>query len=116
MAPDETLRSHILQLEQSLLSLTVRQSAQRVGELLSEDFMEFCSSGKIYRYHRGDIFITPAPGEIIDFSIRLLSPDCVLAVYRLVRDGGTGSLRSSVWQRIDGVWKMVFHQGTPEKL
>lgn len=110
---DEALSQSILELELSLLRPEVRQSAQCVEELLSADFMEFTSSGKNYRYQRGDIFNSPANGEIKDFSIQRLSEDCVLATYRFVRDDGTATLRSSVWQRSDRQWKIIFHQGTP---
>ena len=111
----EALRRQILQLEQSLLSPEVRLSAQRVEELIADEFVEFCSSGKVYRYSRGDIFHTPAQGRIEDFALRSLSPDCALATYRFVRTDGAVSLRSSVWQRLEGAWKMMFHQGTPER-
>ncbi len=111
---DEALSRHILSLELSLLTIEVRESAQRVEELLSEDFTEFTSSGNEYRYHRGDIFNSPANGEIKDFSVRPLSDDCVLATYRFVRTDGNATLRSSVWQRTGGAWKIIFHQGTPE--
>jgi hypothetical protein len=112
---DEALGRHILDLELLLLDPKVRQSAQKISELLTDDFTEFTSSGKIYRYHRGDIFVAPAQGEIKDFSVRVLSPGCVLATYRFVRSDGSVSLRSSVWQRASGQWKMTFHQGTPER-
>lgn len=111
---DKTLSRSILELELSLLKSEVRQSAQCVEELLSADFMEFTSSGKIYRYQRGDIFNSPANGEIKDFAIQSLCEDCVLATYRFVREDGTATMRSSVWQRFDHRWKIIFHQGTPE--
>ena len=109
---DGTLSRHILSLEQSLLTPEVRQSAQRIAELLSDQFMEFTSSGKVYRYRRGDIFIASAEGEIEDFALQSLSDDCVLATYRFVRANGSISLRSSIWQRSRSQWKIVFHQGT----
>jgi hypothetical protein len=112
---DEALNRHILELERLLLNPEVRQSAQKISELLSDDFAEFTSSGTIYRYNCGDIFIVPAQGEIVDFSLRELSEDCVLATYRFTRSDGTASLRSSVWRRACGQWKMAFHQGTPER-
>lgn len=110
---DETLSRHILKLELSLLTPEVRQSAQRIGELLSDDFIEFTNSGKVYRYQRGDIFIAPVEGQIEDFALRSLLEECALATYRFIRADGSISLRSSVWQRIGDQWKIVFHQGTP---
>jgi hypothetical protein len=109
---DEALVRHILALEESLLRAEVRQSAQRVAERISDDFTEFTSSGTMYRYHPGDIFDSPADGEIRDFSLRPLGGGCVLATYRFIRSGGIVTLRSSIWQLMNGRWKMIFHQGT----
>ena len=47
-----------------------------------------------------------------EFRARELAPGCVLATFRVVGDG-VRSLRSSIWLRRDGEWRMVFHQGTP---
>lgn len=98
-----------------------RQAAQRIGEILSPDFFEFGSSGNIYRYSKGDTF--PAfpshiRARIEDFSIMPLAGSCVLATYICIkRDETNGSssrsLRSSIWEESGGIWKIVFHQGTP---
>lgn len=114
MQADEALYLRILKLEQSLLTSEVRHSAEQLAALLSDDFTEFTSSGKEYRYQCGDIFVSPADGVIQDFALRPLSDGCVLATYRFVRTDGSASLRSSIWQQFGEQWKMVFHQGTPE--
>ena len=117
----EWLKSHLLNLENELLLGETRRSAQRIGELLSPDFFEFCSSGIAYHYRPGDTF--PAfPARICviieDFCIKRLADNCILATYLCIKhDEANGSssrsLRSSVWQETDGAWKIVFHQGTP---
>jgi len=111
---EEGLSLRILELEQQLLNPAVRHSAERLAELLSDDFTELTSSGKEYRYRCSDIFVSPADGKIQDFTLRPLSDSCVLATYRFVRTDGSASLRSSVWQQFGEQWKMVFHRGTPE--
>ncbi len=47
-----------------------------------------------------------------------LAPDVVLLTYRGNRefagsDTVTHSLRSSIWRRREGTWRVVFQQGTP---
>ncbi len=117
------LEKHIFDLEQSLLQPEVRQSSEKIAELLSDDFCEFCSSGKIYLYKKGDIFdkdknLSVIDWKIKDFSIRILKNDVVLATYKAIKYNReqkkmVSSLRSSIWKCFDGYWKMVFHQGTP---
>jgi hypothetical protein len=43
-----------------------------------------------------------------------LGPDAALLTYRihLHRDPPVHTLRSSLWQRSNGAWRMVFHQAT----
>jgi hypothetical protein len=115
------LKSHLEKLENELLLGETRRSAQRIGELLSPDFFEFSSLGKVYRYCPGDTF--PAfPDDIRvqieNFHIKPLSDNCVLATYVCNKHDETNdidsrSLRCSVWQKTGGAWKIVFHQGTP---
>lgn len=46
----------ILNLEKELLKPEVRKSPEKLKELLSEDFIEYCSSGVIYNYNVNDTF------------------------------------------------------------
>ena len=115
------LEKHILQLETDLITPEIRQSMEKTGEWLSDEFVEFCSSGNIWHYKKGE----PVDGqmrqidwEIKDFAILQLHDDCVLATYKLVKHSEESeskkySLRSSIWKCFDGRWKMLFHQGTP---
>lgn len=89
--------------------------------LLSDDFIEFGSSGRVF--DKGAIIEAVAGQktvhiEMTDFRTSLLAPDIVLATYRasITRqdtDSATLSLRSSIWKLSSGQWRMVFHQGTP---
>ncbi len=117
----DQLKDHILRLENALLLGEIRGSAQRLGEILSPGFFEFGSSGTVYRFYEGDTFPCFPEHirvEIEDFSIVPLADDCVLATYTCLKHDKTSgsisrSLRSSVWRETDGIWKIVFHQGTP---
>lgn len=116
------LIERILQLEKDLLKSEVRKSSQKINEILSNDFIEFCSSGDIYYYKSGDIFQEKDDElennwKIIDFEIKELSDDCVLALYKVIKlnekdENKKFSIRSSIWKLYDEKWKMIFHQGT----
>lgn len=118
----KTISEHILKLENDLLKSEVRKSAERIKELLAEDFIEFTSSGNVAFYKAGQVFQekddnTELNWEIKDFHIRELSHNCVLAMYKVIKydeidESKKYSLRSSIWKCFNGQWKMVFHQGT----
>ncbi len=40
------IKEHILELENNLLKSEVRKSAQKINDILTDDFIEFCSSGR----------------------------------------------------------------------
>lgn len=113
----DILESTIYALEKSLMKPEVRQSANKIQTLLKDDFFEFCCSGKRYDYQIGDVFGVGYSYEIEDFAVKELSEHCVLATYQTVRTDKNGEkirqLRSSLWQKDNGAWKMAFHQGTP---
>ncbi len=115
----QQLRKELLGLEQKLVQPTVRESASECGKILGTDFIEYCSSGYLYQYQPNDTF--PAGNckwEIVDFEIRVLDPNWVHATYKAIEHNNAAkgmkyTLRSSLWQRSRGAWKLVFHQGTP---
>jgi len=116
------LEKHILKLEKDLLKPETRKSAEKISTLLSDDFIEFSSSGNIYNYNKDDVFDNDSNSseikwEVKEFKIKELSNDCILATYKLIkhselRENMKYSLRSSIWRLLNGTWKMIFHQGT----
>jgi len=123
VSAEVSIEAHLRALEEELLQPAVRKTASRVDALLTDDFMEFGSSGRIYDKH--EIINTlrsesPARRSLTDFRALPLGPGVVLTTYRATSYGASGeqpihSLRSSVWRLLDGRWQMVFHQGTPLK-
>jgi hypothetical protein len=91
MSDDAALAVAILRLEERLLEPTVRRSARALGELLARVRVE-------------------------DFRTRRLDPASVLATHLARRDSpderSRRSLRSSIWERGEEGWRLVFHQGT----
>lgn len=99
--------------EQRLLDPEVRARPAQVEALLHPDFVEFGANGQVYTR---DFIVTAlaadpgVSGEGTDYATTVLADDVILLTYRVV--GPPASLRSSVWVRDAGAWRMRFHQGT----
>ncbi|HEY5684708.1 MAG TPA: DUF4440 domain-containing protein [Acidimicrobiia bacterium] len=119
MAIDPELAEHIQRLEAELVSPEVWQSRPELETRMSPDFVEINSEGLLHREDLISIILGADPGvwRTEDFTARELAPTVVLVTYRhLIEndDGGvpTIALRSSIWRRDDGAWRMVHHQST----
>jgi glyoxylase I family protein len=108
------------QLELKLLNPDVRMNRDEVEPLLSDDFVEFGGSGRVFdksttadRLERD----RPFARTMTAFRARFLTSHIALVTYRLSCSECSGpareSLRSSIWKRTGGVWRILFHQGTP---
>src|SRR6516225_7501521 len=91
----ERARNQLRRLEQSLLDSAVRRDAERLRQLLSDDFLEFGSSGRVWtRKSIIDMLATESnffPPAIEEFECTFLSEKVVLVTYRTVRtDAKTG--------------------------
>jgi glyoxylase I family protein len=116
----DDLAVHLRSLEEALLDGAVRADRKQVSALLTEDFFEFGQSGIVWTRDRildlleaGDY---DSPG-IERFECHRIQEDVALVTYRTVQ-AATGSkppvvtLRSSLWIRESGQWRIRFHQGT----
>jgi len=105
------LLDEIRELEAQLLTPTVRGSAEALDRVISEQFVEFGSSGRVYTKPDVIAHMLTMPSievSVSDFRVLAVAPEVALATYR------TGaSLRSSIWRREGDHWRIVFHQGTP---
>ncbi|WP_345761037.1 ribonuclease HI family protein [Diaminobutyricibacter sp. McL0608] len=103
-------------LERELLNPTVRADSSRVAAILHSEFEEIGSSGRLWSR---DAIVNELAGqqpERIDFEVlgsELVAPDAILLTAR-TSDSRGSALRSSLWLRVDGRWRLRFHQGTPE--
>ncbi len=105
------LLDEIRELEEQLVTPAVRASADALDRLVSDEFVEFGSSGRVYSKQDviAQMLAEPAVTiRVADFNVLAVGPEVALATYRTGR-----SLRSSLWRREGEGWRIVFHQGTP---
>jgi len=85
----------------------------------AQDFIEFGRSGRVYSRKQAictDSQRIQALLPLPNLSIRLLDTNTAQVTYdsHVTHDGTVEyAHRSSIWSRIDGIWVMRFHQGTP---
>ena len=123
------MEEELRRLEERLLDPAVRHDASAVEEMLTEDFHEIGSSGRVFDR---DAIVRELQSEtpcgvieMSEFSATAVAcqqgnghaptSEVVIVVYVTTRrDGETVSRarRSSVWVKRDRRWKMMFHQGT----
>lgn len=88
-------------------------------ELLSNDFVEFGTSGRIYNKEMQLDFVDTkglaiCPFTIHHFSVQQLAPHIIHITYQTEAiDSGSRSNRSSIWKYEHEKWRLYFHQGTP---
>ena len=118
----ETVAGHLSTLERSLLDPSTRADRDRLAEMLSDDFVEFGSSGRAWtKATTLARLAVEDPGAtttrtVSDLRVRRLAEAVALVTYAVSRqspgEAEVQTLRSSIWQREGGKWRMVFHQGT----
>ncbi len=118
---DKHVPDLIKNFELDLLDPVARRSTSKVNDLLADDFKEIGQSGA--HYTKQDILNLLSKARIIrysmsDFHAQEIAPETILVTYkvegRTVEDESSRfSVRSSIWQRRNSAWKLIFHQGTP---
>lgn len=116
--PVDPVAEELRRLEESLWSEATRFDPDHMEALLAAGFLEFGRSGR--RYDREEVLSEPpapigAALPLESFDVRLVRPDVALVTY--ISDDRTGgprrANRMSLWEKADGRWRLVFHQGTP---
>ena len=109
------LREQILTLEKTLMYYRKKD----FEDLLSEDFCEFGSSGRIFDKeieleHLTEHSYDEIQFNISDFEVIELTDCLIQARYKTEnKQSGKKSLRSSLWRFENNKWRLFFHQGTP---
>jgi ribonuclease HI len=107
----------VLALEEELLRPETRADFGRMAMLLHPDFAEIGESGRMWTREEiiNALRADPAAGDELDLlAVERLGEESILVTYRSRSRGGS-SLRSSLWLREAGQWRLRFHQGTPER-
>lgn len=106
----------VVDLERELLSPAVRGDYGQLAYLLHPDYREIGSSGRLWDREELIEELVQEPGTRARFELVDATPlqgDLMQIVYRTAGPDGS-ALRSSLWQRDEGRWRLRFHQGTPE--
>ncbi len=113
---NDLLAAELRALEERLLDPAVRADAAQLRTLLAPEFIEFGASGRVF--DRDAIIAAVTAGgplaaqQTRRFRVQRLAPGAALTTWRIRHGDGSQTLRSSIWQRIDGRWQLLFHQGT----
>lgn len=116
--PDPDEIELILDLERELQSPECRSDAARLSQLLAPEFIEIGSSGRLWSHPEVLAMLTEEsasgaePIQVANLRGRTVV-DGVVVVHWDSRRAGREARRTSLWQRRNGSWQLVFHQGTP---
>ena|SRR5690554_6012086 len=115
MAPEMEIYRKIECFERWLVDPEIRKDSERIAALLSAEFMEFGSSGKVYR-KRDVLDRVNRPGsatyQLSEFAFKMLGEGHILVTYRSINSYKEMALRSSIWVNENGSWQMLHHQST----
>ncbi len=111
----------VKELELELLNSKTRRSPERLSELLSDDFFEFTQSGLVVTKKDIIDILPKCPEEkfiVSNYIEKCLSDNLILVHYiinREILESGEKrcTLCSSIWQKKNNNWQMIFFQGTP---
>ena len=107
--------------EQTLLWPAPETTTEQIDALLAPEFHEIGASGRRFDRAFGLATLLERRGQtaatdwvLSDRRVDRITEDVVLHTYRLQRQDGQTSRRSTLWRRADEGWMAVFHQGTPD--
>lgn len=109
------LHKEIELLERQFADPEARKDISRLGEMLSDDFEEYSSSGRVIG--KRDVLdwlavADPVQYDLSEFTFKTLSDTCILVKY-ISSIAGKRAFRSSIWIKENSGWKMLHHQATP---
>jgi ribonuclease HI len=117
LVADETDTEVVARLERELVEPGVRADASRVAAILHPDFEEIGRSGRLVGHDAIVQALASEEPRSVEFELlgtETISSDAILLTARTT-DARGGTLRSSLWVRVNNRWRLRFHQGTPEE-
>lgn len=118
MKIDKPVLNQLKNLEKKLLTFQTRDSSDYLSEILSEEFIEFGSSGKTYNKKE---IIKSLQNEntprmsLTSFKRIQLCKEYYLVTYKAVKEDENEKIysnRSSIWKKEKEKYQIIFHQGT----
>ncbi|WP_223690816.1 ribonuclease HI family protein [Leifsonia poae] len=114
---DESDAEIVTRLERELQEVAVRADSSRVAAILHPAFEEIGRSGRLWGRDATLQALAaeedPSPVTFEVLGVDRVAGDTILLTTRTT-DARGSALRSSLWLRTDGRWRIRFHQGTPE--
>lgn len=110
--------NYIISLEKELHFSSVRQNELRLGELISNSFKEFGTSGKTYSKEDVLSHLPLETENIIESSnweISQINVGAILVTYntnRSIESTTVKAKRSSIWRKENNNWRLFFHQSS----
>lgn len=110
-------------LEVELQQFATRSNADRINQLIHEDFFEIGYSGT--QYNKTDIMNSLLQEKAPEYSVWSqnfefveLAENLVQVIYKEAQMDKAGHLsrhaiRTSIWKKVQGHWQVQFHQATP---
>jgi len=108
------LQEHLHALEERLLHPERETDRNALLALITPDFKEFCTSGRIFNANQlGSELVNSSPrtATMSHFYVTPLGDNAALATYHITTSTST-SRHSSIWVKRNDHWQMYFHQGT----
>ncbi|NNM58654.1 MAG: DUF4440 domain-containing protein [Legionellales bacterium] len=96
------------------------KTKEDIENQMCDEFWEVGASGNIYT--RQDVIETLLERyndqnyqdiwETSDFKVTQIAPDNYLLTYNLIQNHSRHTRRSIIWRKVNGRWKILYHQGT----
>lgn len=96
------------------------KTKQDIENQMCDEFWEVGASGNVYT--KQDVIDTLVERyndanyqdiwEVKDFALTTIASDNYLLTYVLIQDKTRVTRRSTIWQRVNADWKILYHQGT----
>lgn len=104
--------------ELALLTSVVRLDPIQVDAFLDPQYREVGASGRLWDRAATISALANETAShqdafgVSDMNGRVIAANLVLLTY-VTDQAGRRARRSSIWQRTNGTWRLLFHQGTP---
>ena len=115
----EVIKSELLNLEPLFHHQEFGTSKEIFESMITDDYWEVGASGKVYskefiidtlieRYSK----LYSEEIEIKNFSCQEIENNSFYITYELIQNKTRHTRRLTIWKKIDGSWKALYHQGT----